>query len=191
MWDILDMYKDAAIKTRERDFENEALALSRQGRMFEEIFKIRHKAHQYYRRAFDLALILPPRNLNKVDWFLESKQALDRFQQDILKEEEEKAKKEKGPILEKLAPVLKEIKAADEKSMYNLLAHIYTKHPPKVQHDYVEKDVNSENIKRTIMKAIRNYHPDKQMLFGMEWRVLCEEITKCLTVRYETIKGSE
>ena len=110
MWEILDMYKDAALKTREKDIENEALAISRQGRIFDKIFKIRPKAHSYYRAAFDLAQCLFPRDLNQVSWFLECKEALNRFQREIVREEQEKADKEKAPILKKLAPEIEELK---------------------------------------------------------------------------------
>lgn len=40
-----------------------------------------------------------------------------------------------------------------------------------------------------MMKAITQYHPDKQSEFGMDWKVLSEEITKRLTAQYESMKG--
>lgn len=38
------------------------------------------------------------------------------------------------------------------------------------------------------MKAIIHYHPDKQVEYDMEWRILTEEITKYLNVQYEMLK---
>jgi hypothetical protein len=70
--------------------------------------------------------------------------------------------------------------------VYAFLKHIYTKHPPKIGNfKYDEKAVTADNVKKCVMKAITHYHPDKQVLFGMEWKILCEEIAKCLTRRYE------
>lgn len=72
---------------------------------------------------------------------------------------------------------------------YSLLKFIYTTHPPKVSYDYNEKSLNSTNIKKAVLNAIIQYHPDKQMQYDMEWRILSEEITKYLNVRYESFKG--
>jgi hypothetical protein len=66
IWELLDAYKASEINCREKDFENEAIALSRQGRIFDKIIKIRTKAHEYYRAAFDLAQCLCPQNMAEV-----------------------------------------------------------------------------------------------------------------------------
>jgi len=188
IWEILDMYKAAVLHCREIDLENEIIAISRQGRVFDKILKVRDYAHRYYRAAFNMAQCLP-RDLNQMDWYRESKEALERFQKDVVKEEEAQKEKERAPYILKLAPVLKELKAVHALSdPYKLLKHVYSKHPPKVKHDYKEKVLNAENVRSYVLKAITQYHPDKQVNYDMEWRVLCEEITKCLTVRYEVLK---
>jgi len=114
MWDILDMYKDAVLKTQERDVENEALAVSRMGRMFEKIFKMKCKGHSYYRRAFDLAQTLLPRDLNKMSWFCECKNGIERYHRKIIGEEQWKEQQERKPVLEKLKKELDELKKASE-----------------------------------------------------------------------------
>jgi hypothetical protein len=111
MWEIADMYKEALLQTRERDIENEAIALTRLGRMFEKIFKIRDKAHSYYRRAFDLAQCLMPGDLNKLSWFIECRNGIERYQAGVRTEEERKEYEEKRPILIKLEGELAELKA--------------------------------------------------------------------------------
>lgn len=68
------------------------------------------------------------------------------------------------------------------------MKYIYTTHPPKVAFEYDEKSLDHENIKKAVMKAIIQYHPDKQREYDMEWRILTEEITKYLNVRYERLK---
>lgn len=55
--------------------------------------------------------------------------------------------------------------------------------------NYDEKSLDGNNIKKAVLNAIIQYHPDKQMQYDMEWRILSEEITKYLNVRYEMYKG--
>jgi len=114
MWEILDMYKDAVLKTAERDLENEALANSRIGRMFEKIFKMESKGHLYYRRAFDLAQALFPRDLNQKSWFIECKNGIERYHMRIVGEEQWKEHLEKKPVLVKLEKELSELKKVSE-----------------------------------------------------------------------------
>jgi hypothetical protein len=70
-----------------------------------------------------------------------------------------------------------------------LLDYVYKKHPPKVPSYTKGEELDKTGTsKKRLMKAILFYHPDKQVLFGMEWKVLCEEITKYLNFNYETCK---
>lgn len=110
IWEVLDTYKASGLCCREKDIENEAVALSRQGRIYDKVFKVRSKAHEYYRRAFDLAQGLLPRDLTKLDWFKECKEALARFQEDVVREERERWEKEKKPYLQKMTQVLVDLK---------------------------------------------------------------------------------
>lgn len=55
--------------------------------------------------------------------------------------------------------------------------------------EYNEKSVDSSTIKKAVLNAIYQYHPDKQMQYDMEWRILSEDITKYLNVCYESFKG--
>jgi len=76
-----------------------------------------------------------------------------------------------------------------EKGVPELLKYLYTKYPPKVSYEFNEEDMEERiGHKQVLMKAITHYHPDRQVNFGLEWKVLCGEITKILTVRYETFK---
>lgn len=190
MWEIVDIYKESLLQTREVDLENEAIALSRLGRVFHKVFKDRGKAHNYYRRAFDLVQALHPRDFSKVDWFVETKNALHEFQQSILREEEKREEAMKKPILKKLEPELKEMKAVyEKKDSGQFLKFVYSKHPPKVTYEFKAAEMKSTNMKSYIMKAITHYHPDRQAQFGIEWQVLCNEITKYLNGYYSQFKS--
>ncbi|XP_037042295.1 uncharacterized protein LOC119078723 [Bradysia coprophila] len=188
VWTILDLYKASEMHCRNVDIENEAIALSRQGRLFHKIFNLRSKAHTYYRASFDLAVSLHPKDMNNFEWFKECKTALEEHQKATVREEEAKKDKERAPYLEKMKDKLDALKS-HATDAFKLLKYIYTNHPPKVSYDYKENSIDSTNIKKALLNAIIQYHPDKQVQYDMEWRVLSEEITKCLNVRYECFKG--
>lgn len=111
VWNILDMYKAAEIHSRNIDIENEAIAISRQGRIFYRILKLQSKAHTYYRASFDLAATLYPRDMNNCDWFKECKIVLEELQKAKVKKEEAEKEKERAPYLEKMKGVLDALKA--------------------------------------------------------------------------------
>ena len=69
-----------------------------------------------------------------------------------------------------------------------LLNYIYPKYPPKVKFEFEKSGLNSATAKSYLMKAITHYHPDRQVEFGLEWKVLCGEITKYLNARYVCYK---
>jgi hypothetical protein len=45
--------------------------------------------------------------------------------------------------------------------------------------------------KKLMVKVIARYHSDKNGQNGEEWLVLCEEISKMLTARYNIMKGAD
>lgn len=114
MWTILDMYKEAVLLSQELDIENEACALSRLGRMYDKVFKIRGKSHQYYRRAFDLVQTLFPKDMSQVSWYTECKEALEKLQKNVVLEEQRRQEAERAPFLEKLKPQLEELREKDK-----------------------------------------------------------------------------
>jgi len=187
MWDITDMYKQATILTRENDVEGEATALSRMGRMYNKVFKIKERAHGYYRRSIELAMTLMPRDLSSCAWFKEAEKFLRKYQDEKARLAEEQENKWKQPYLDELKDVLAAITTANAGSTDILLKHLYETHPPKGENQTIPTDLLE---KKKLLKAITHYHPDKQALHDADkkWFVLCEEITKVLNVRYQTFK---
>jgi hypothetical protein len=115
LWDVLDKYKAAELACREKDVENEALAVYHQASLFDKMFKIHDKAKRYYRTAFDLALSLQPKDLSNCGWFKETKLRLEHYQKLVLEEERKQKESDKAPYLEKMKETLKGLKAASEK----------------------------------------------------------------------------
>lgn len=111
VWNILDIYKASELQSRNVDIENEAIALSRQGRLFSKILNLRSKAHTYYMASFELATALHPKDMTNCDWFRECKMALEEHQKAKVREEEARKANERGPYLEKMKDVLDALKA--------------------------------------------------------------------------------
>ena len=66
VWDIIDWYKQAVVRTREvTEVEMEAIALSRLGRVYDRVLKIKYKAKEYLMRSMQLAHSMHPRTFNK------------------------------------------------------------------------------------------------------------------------------
>ena len=83
--------------------------------MYDKVFKIKYKAHAFHRFAFDLAQTMLPRDLHKFSWFWETTNAMQRFQKNVILEEQRREDVEKIPILKKLEPELKELKKIADK----------------------------------------------------------------------------
>ena len=73
------------------------------------------------------------------------------------------------------------------------MVHVYEKHPSKSNKQRSVNDVD-KNDREAVMKALRDcvtdYHVDRKFnkLAGIEWIVLCEEITKELNQLYGDLK---
>lgn len=59
-WEVADWYRKAILLTKEHDIENEAIAYSRLGRLYEKVFKINYRAKENYKRSLQLAQSLYP-----------------------------------------------------------------------------------------------------------------------------------
>merc|ERR1712167_384858 len=62
----------------------------------------------------------------------------------------------------------------------------------KKELDALDKVANADTIKKVLVKSSQlHYHPDKNIekLYGLEWHVLCMEISKHLNGKYNTLKA--
>ena len=206
LWSAIDMYHQAAILTRSRAIETEAIAVARRGRVYAKVIRNEATARPLLRHAVVLAASLSPRSFHGVKWYDECVATLSMYQEreaaaEDRAEEKKRAEaaKAKEPVLKKLAPQLEAIKKEVAKfGPYKLLEHIYEKHPPRIplfkkNAAKILADVKSANVdtaSKVLLKAISHYHADKNLAseFGLEWSVLCEEITKMLNEKYDKVK---
>ncbi|KAG8469456.1 hypothetical protein KFE25_005911 [Diacronema lutheri] len=74
---------------------------------------------------------------------------------------------------------------------FTLLAHIYARHPPRVPRPHVPSDVRAHNVKKAVLNALRDYHPDRCTSAGDDaWFLLCCEITKALNDRHDVLRNA-
>lgn len=189
IWDLVDMFKQCTLLVREQDLEQEAIGLSRLGKVFNEVLKLPDKAKVYYKQSFQLATAMFPRTFNIKDWYKDCSQAVEKYQKEIVQREEIKWQEERKPFIEKLKPELDGLQKTFEKGYVMFLKYVYFKHPPKNPEHTLTDDGKT---KKAVKMALMHYHTDKlSKEEDMKWYVLCEEICKMLSQKYEQLKGQD
>jgi hypothetical protein len=200
VWDVIDWYKRAAILTRELDLEQEAIAVCHLGFVYKKALKLKYKSKEYYKHCLKLAESMKPRTFFTQDWYKQCVSTLQEFAtEENLRDESEK-QKEREKKLEALKEELEDLEKNNTgKSQF--LTHVYNTYPPKnpkwkkPSDEEMKKweDMEMKYPKKVFTKGISVYHPDKvdEEEHGEQWKLLCEEITKMLTTRFQEIKLSE
>lgn len=124
-------------------------------------------------------------------WYKECATGLAEIQKHSVLEEEKRKDKERQETLKLLKKEMEELNK-HTKDSNDLLKFVYKKFPPK-NPKHVLAEGYEKNLKKALCHAIQHYHPDKIMVeeHGIKWKVLCEEITKRLTNKYESWKGTD
>ena len=60
VWEIIDWYKDSILKVRDMDIKQEAMSLSRIGKVYDKVLKIKFRAREYLKKALELAQSITP-----------------------------------------------------------------------------------------------------------------------------------
>ena len=192
VWEVVDWYKQAILLTREKDVEFEAIGHSRLGRVYDQVLKLKIKAKENFMRCLELVNSMYPRVFTSEKWYQEATEALNRYQQETVRKEEEAWSVEKNEILLELKEDIKKLEELSN-NVEDLLRHIYTTHPPKNKDHRLNESLLSgenRNVKKALRESLLHYHPDrlKAKDLGKKWVVLCEEITKYLNRKYEVYK---
>lgn len=199
IFDVIDWFKQAVVLARNVEIEQEAIAESRLGYVYDKVLRITLRAKAYYTHCFELAESLKPRMFTACQWYKDCTATLLRYQEEAKKRDVEEKSKERSGFLEELSQELEEIK--DHKDLaVELIKFLYANYPPKnpswkkpsedEMEDWEELKTTSKAYKKLLIKALAVYHPDKvdEGVYGKKWKVLCEEITKMLTFHYESTK---
>ena len=113
-----------------------------------------------------------------------------------MQQETDKWNKERESYLKELKEDLEKLGKKARESDEALLKHVYKKHPPKKEIfklgaiPEIGSDTYRKDMKALFRNAVIHYHPDKVDVHkdGLAWKVLCEEISKHLSSRYESFK---
>ena len=190
MWDMVDMFKHCTLLVREQDIEQEAISLSRLGKIFDIVLKLPDKAKGYYKRSFQLATALFPRTFNNTkDWYKDCSQAVERYQKEAVQRDEINWQKIRQPFIEELKSELDALATASKNGYVALLKYVYSTHPPKNPDHSL---IGDGKTKKSVKMALIHYHTDKlNKDEDTKWYVLCEEILKLLSQKYEQLKCEE
>jgi len=213
----MDYFKQASLLARDYDMEQEAIACAYIGKVFEKVIKLKFRAKEYYMQVMNLTEACKPRTFHNKDWYTFTTQSLQLLQHEAWLRTDLAKQQERQVYLDELKEELEILTKADydmEKdkriSTDVLVSTILEKFPPKKKTCFLEENMKSlrtslakkdevefgseeyENVKKQIkkllIKFLSDYHPDKNRDHGKKWEILCEEITKVVTRRYEGYK---
>ena len=193
LWEAMDWFKRAELLTRELDVEQEARALSYMGKIFFKVLKLRERASESLVRCIQLAMSAHPRTFDSQEWFQTANTLLSEIQQQRQREEDQTTERERAPILEKLKEVLDKLLEAKGQGSTHFLKFVYATHAPKNSDHKLDETLLPDKLRNVLKTALLHYHPDKNRKeqHGIEWHVLCEEISKVLTNFFNISKSVE
>ena len=201
IFEVIDWYKQAVMLAREVEIEQEAIAESRLGVVYDKVLKMSLRAKAYFTHSFKLAESLKPRVFTTQDWYKDCTTALKKYQDEARQRDDEEKWKARAAYLEELSGELTDIRGYKARAV-DLIKHVYTNYPPKSpswqkpseedMKKWGKLESDSRDYKKLLIKALSVYHPDKvdENVHGMKWKVLCGEITKMLNSHYEGTKLS-
>ncbi|KAJ7372330.1 hypothetical protein OS493_019775 [Desmophyllum pertusum] len=199
VFEVIDWYKQAVVLAREVEIEQEAIAESRLGVVYDKVLKLTQRAKTYFNHTLQLVESMKPRVFTSQDWYKECITALQRYQEEVRQRDEEEKRKVTAKYLEELKEEIEDI-TKNNTSAIALIKHVYNTYPPKSttwekpSDDDMAKweslQSGTKEYKKVLVKALAVFHPDKvdEKEHGMKWKVLSEEITKMITNYYEHTK---
>jgi tetratricopeptide (TPR) repeat protein len=193
IWVVIDLLHQAAVEARGVDIENEACAQSWLGHVYKAL-RMEDRAHTYFKQAILLAHSLEPMTRQfKTKWYKQAQAYVQKAQEERQQKEKEEQEGKDKVIKEKIADILKTLNdthtAKVDGDKIGFLQWVYTTHPPKNPEHKIYSPLSSETVKKAFQTSVLHYHPDKNVSWGDEWRVLSGEITKLLNACYEYYKA--
>ncbi|PVD22212.1 hypothetical protein C0Q70_18018 [Pomacea canaliculata] len=194
VWEVVDWYRNAALLTRERDLELEAMALSALGLVYAKVLHLKSYAKTCLMKTIELVNSMAPRNCLNEEWYLFAYITMQQYQQEQVQADELKKQQERDSIMKEIKDDLDKLtEKFAMSSQSDFLKYIYATHPPKNPNHKLDENAafeDKEVLKKLYLKAVVHYHPDKvdEEKDGAKWKVLCEEITKLLSQQYQKYK---
>lgn len=170
--------------------EQEAIASAKLGDLLCTVFRAYERGYVLCMQSIRLCESMKPKLFNHCPWYQRSVVLVEAHRRRLAEQEESARVRERGPLLEKLANELSILKVEASRGVASLLQFLFFKYPPKSEELAVLGPLDGQQIRNTLLRAIRLYHPDKNSKekFGDLWFVLCEEICKHLNAKLEVLK---
>jgi len=197
----LDKYRLAVTLARGEDIEIMCIAYTKIAGIYIDIFKDglhKSKAKEYLNNVMDLSkVIYMNRNLYSLDWYKDATKFLKGMQDEKQRQEDELWQNQRKVYMEELSEEVRTLQSHENDSHHQFLVFLFDKFPPKHRQDgewkhlVPKKEDDGQSMKKTMMKLVTIYHPDRvdKTVHSSKYHVLCEEITKELTKRYNLLKG--
>ena len=187
--DSLDYYRQASIATREKDMETEAIAMHRIGKVYGDVNKMASTAHKYHFQCVRLAHTVMSPRIKQSDWYKYSLEKVQEHQEKVVQEEKVEYEKSREHIVQRLKIKINKLSEEANKSAESFLMFLYNEYAhPDLTRNIIPNLDTKEHVKQSLKKAILHYHPDNNVAHGEDWKVLCDEICKHLTCKYECFK---
>ena len=202
LWLCVDHYRASMIAASHSyegcvSHENEAIAASNLGKLFDKVLKMYTPARVLYLHAIHLADMITHQyggaTFFKYEWYQDAKRGIeedntrnDAFDSARVAKQCEAVLLKIKPELDAIAAVVKSCEGRDY-SAHALLLHLHAKHPPKTnkcKFDGTTLDKNvSKDVRKAVFLAYSYYHPDRpyNKSAGIEWLIMCTEIVTYLS----------
>ena len=188
VWDCVDLYHEAIVKTKDKDLELEAEILSILGHIYTSILKLKEKAKTCYYASIRLAESMRPKLFTTKSWYIRCTNAIKSYQKEVTEEEELEKQKQRDKVKAEIEDDIEIIEEAAKKDSRSFINFIYEKYPPKNTKQkcacVVNNDTSKDDLKNAFKKAATHYHPDKNLGkdYGFAWFFIIEEVCLLLYI---------
>ena len=196
VWGAYDKYKEAEILSKGEDVEILCMSLFNRAKIYRDVLKDTYNCKQLLREAMGLAQTLIPGPYHNRPWYAELTAMTQKIRDEEIRAENSKWENQRKKYLKKVQEDVDKIAAHEHDLLKELCEFIFEKYPPKHITGYESRKPDfalmnpPHSGKRPLQKMVTLYHPDRvdREKHGMEYFVLCEEITKILNRQYNDIK---
>jgi hypothetical protein len=190
--DIIDLYRDAIYLIKEHNIEIEAQILSQIGFIYDKVLNMQQEAKKNFYNCFNLAEAMKPKLFTNSSWYIRCTNAMKKFQDETVHNEEEIKKQEKAKVWDEIKDDIATINAKSKSlSKKEFLEFVYKTYPPKNKSHTFTNTVTNAELKKSFQKGMIHYHPDKnqESKHGKTWYFISEEICKLFGKFYEEFKS--
>eukprot|EP00457_Paulinella_chromatophora_P006226 gb/GEZN01006244.1/.p1 GENE.gb/GEZN01006244.1/~~gb/GEZN01006244.1/.p1 ORF type:complete len:483 (+),score=80.81 gb/GEZN01006244.1/:75-1451(+) len=188
-WQVLDGYRRSVVLTRNVDLENEAVSMSRIGRMHADTILDKDQANLVYTKVIELADALRPKDVSGEPWYNEAVNFVRKYK--LSKDTVSELEKTKAELREKLREQFAELKTQLDKGVHEFLVFIKNTHPSPTgfAENFEDQARKPSQHRKLVLQCIKIYHPDKHLALPIERQLVFEEVTKHLSYLYNNLKG--